>query len=30
MNEQLENVAGALRKRGFKVVCCATGAEARD
>ena len=30
MNEQLEKVAGALRKRGFKAVCCATGAEARD
>ena len=30
MNEQLENVAEALRKRGFKAVCCATGAEARD
>ena len=30
MNEQLEKVAEALRKRGFKAVCCATGAEARD
>ncbi len=30
MNEQLERVAGALRKRGFKAVCCATGDEARD
>ena len=30
MNEQLERVAGALRKRGFTAVCCATGAEARD
>ena len=28
MNEQLEKVAEALRKRGFKAVCCATGAEA--
>ena len=30
MNEQLEKVAEALRKRGFTAVCCATGAEARD
>ena len=30
MNEQLEKVAEALRKRGFKAVCCATGAEAHD
>ena len=30
MNEQLEEVAEALRKRGFTAVCCATGAEARD
>lgn len=30
MNEQLEKVAEALRKRGFKVTCCSTGAEARD
>ena len=30
MNEQLEKVAEALKKRGFKAVCCATGAEARD
>ena len=30
MNEQLEKTAEALRKRGFKAVCCATGAEARD
>ena len=29
MNEQLEKVAEALRKRGFTVVCCATGDEAR-
>ena len=30
MNEQLEKVAEALKKRGFKAVCCATGADARD
>lgn len=30
MNVKLEKVAEALRKRGFKAVCCATGAEARD
>ena len=30
MSEQLEKVAEALKKRGFKAVCCATGAEARD
>ena len=30
MSEQLDKVAEALKKRGFKAVCCATGAEARD
>ena len=29
MNEQLEKVAAELRRRGFEVTCCATGAEAR-
>ena len=29
MNEILEKTAEALRRRGFDVVCCATGAEAR-
>lgn len=30
MNEVLEKTAEALRRRGFDVVCCATGAEARE
>ena len=30
MNEILEKTAEALRRRGFDVVCCATGAEARE
>jgi predicted Rossmann-fold nucleotide-binding protein len=28
-SEQAKKVAEALKKRGFKAVCCATGAEAR-